>query len=194
MSEQPTGEVIATASAQTPIEGTSAPELDEAALKAHPLYQEMERQKNAAEQKASSAEGRLKKVAKSASEDDDDSNKTNQTNEVDSELDWKIDNNSRVKLVKDEYASELAILKSAGAKETNEIRTIALERAEQKKGIIADTSDIERQAAMSSAPGTISRMKSNPVELTEYDKRFGITAERKRELQEKYPGLKEDVF
>lgn len=186
MSDKPTDDVV-TASTQTVDETHSATEIDEAALKAHPLYQDLERQKDAAEQKASSAEGRLKKVSEHVTE------KKPEPKEEDSELDWKIENSSRMKLVKDEYASELAILKSAGAKETSTIRSIALERAEQKKGITVDTSDNERQAAMSGAPGTISRMKSNPVPLTEHDRRFGLTAERKQALQEKYPELKEEV-
>src|SRR3990167_5878717 len=187
MPDEPTVVPDDTASSKTPEQGESSSEIDEAALKAHPLYQDLERQKDAAEQKASSAEGRLKKVS------DHISDKKKDVPAEESELDWKIDQNSRIKLVKDEYVTQLNLLKSAGAKETNEIRTIALERAEQKKGITVDTSDIERQAATSGAPGTISRMKSNPVPLTEHDRRFGITAERKKALQEKYPDLVEEL-
>lgn len=188
MPDEPTVVIDDTASKQTLEKGQPASDIEEAALKAHPLYQELERQKDAAEQKASSAEGRLKKVSEHVSDKKKDEPKAEE-----SELDWKIDQNSRIKLVKDEYLTQLTLLKSAGAKETNDIRTIALERAELKKGITVDTSDIERQAANSGPPGTISRMKSNPVHLTEHDRRFGLTAERKKELQEKYPDLIEEL-
>lgn len=187
MSDQPTGDELAPASTQTPDEGQSASEIDEAALKAHPLVQELERQKNAAEQKALSAEGRLKKVAEHMSDKKED------PKQEDSELDWKLDNNSRIKIVKDEYQRALTELKEAGAKETNAIRTAALELAERRRGVTVDTSDVERQAAMSSAPGISSRTNSNPVPLTEHDRRFGLTPERKKELQEKYPELTEEI-
>lgn len=188
MSDQPTGDELAAASSQSPEEGHTASEIDEAALKAHPLYQELEQQKNAAEQKASSAEGRLKKVADHISE-----RKEEPAKQEDSELDWKLDHNTRIRIVKDEYQEALKELKAAGAKETNAIRTAALELAEKRKGVTVDTSDVERQAAMSSAPGTISRLKSNPVPVTEHDRRFGLTPERKKELQDKYPELAEEV-
>lgn len=186
MSDKPT--VTDPASVQTPEQGQSASDIDEAALKAHPLYQELERQKDAAEQKATSAEGRLKQVAERLSDKPKETPKAE-----DSELDWKIENSPRVQLVKEEYLAELTRLKNSGAKETNDIRTIALERAEHKKGIQNDTSDHVRQAQMSAAPGTLSRTKETPVALTEHDKRFGLTAERKQKLQEKYPELKEEV-
>ena len=134
-----------------------------------------------------SKSSRLKKLEEAVKNEDE-------PKPEESELDWKIENSPRIKLVKDEYQAELTRLKSAGAKETNDIRLIALERAEQKKGIHLDTSDAERQAAMSGAPGTISRGKTNPVPLTEHDRRFGLTSDRKKELQEKYPELKEEVF
>lgn len=190
MSDKPNAEELSTASTQTPsTEGQSAPKVDEAAFKAHPLYQELERQKIAAEQKASSAEGRLHKVAETMS----DEKKVEPVKIEESEMDWKLDHNSRVKVVKDLYQTELSELKAAGAKETNSIRTKALELAEKKAGVTTDTSDVERQAATSSSPGITARTKSNPVPLTEHDRRFGITADRKKELEDRYPELKEEI-
>lgn len=113
--------------------------------------------------------------------------------EPDDEIDWKIENAGRIKLVKAEYQAELDELTANGAKPTNAIRQKALELAELRKGVVkrTDASENARQAAMSSESGTIDRSKQAPARLTEHDKRLGLTAERKRELEEKYPDLKE---
>lgn len=114
---------------------------------------------------------------------------------LEGEIDWKAENLNRIKLVKEEYLKELEEFQSSGAKITDKIREKALELAEARKGVIrsTDTSDVQRQAAMGSETGVLNRSKPAPVRLTEHDKRLNLTAERKRQLEEKYPDLKEGV-
>lgn len=110
----------------------------------------------------------------------------------DDEVDWKIENAGRMKLVKDEYLKNLAELTEAGAKPTNAIREKALQLAEIEKGVSkssSSSSEGERQAANSGPAASVQRSTSAPVNVTEHDRRFGITEKRKKELQEKYPDL-----
>jgi hypothetical protein len=70
----------------------------------------------------------------------------------------------------------------------------ALRLAELDKGITkSSSSDVERQAATSSAPSYVQRATAPKVTLTEHDERFGITADRKAELLKKYPDLADEL-
>jgi len=112
----------------------------------------------------------------------------------DTEVDWKIENASRLKLVKDEYNRHLAEMQADGAKLTPALRERALKLAELDKGILkSSSSEADRQAANSSPAASTLRNTSPSVEVTEHDKRFNIDAKRKKELQEKYPDLLEEV-
>lgn len=103
----------------------------------------------------------------------------------DTEVDWKIENASRLKLVKPEFQSYLA---------KGIPRDEALKLAELDKGILkSSSSEADRQAANSSPAASTLRNTSPSVEVTEHDKRFNIDAKRKKELQEKYPDLLEEV-
>lgn len=99
------------------------------------------------------------------------------------ETDFKIYNAERIRLCKPEYDA----LRAKGLDPAE-----ALDYAEAKRGIRNDTSEASRQASTASAPGLVSRSSESPVRLTEHDKRFGLSAERKRELKAKYGEYLED--
>ncbi|QGH72479.1 MAG: hypothetical protein [Siphoviridae sp. ctpQM7] len=106
-----------------------------------------------------------------------------------SELDWKLENIGRIKLVKDDYKNELADFEASGVKLTPVIMEKALRLAEEKSGV-RSSSEANRQFAMSSPPATVNRDASSEddVTLTETDKRLGVSLETKRKHRELVEG------
>jgi hypothetical protein len=98
---------------------------------------------------------------------------------VEDETDFKIENASRIKLVKDEYKKELADLQATGAKLTPSLMDKALALAELKRGVTTSP-DTLRQQMSASAPAMVNRdADSSDISLTENDVRLGVTPEIK---------------
>lgn len=102
---------------------------------------------------------------------------------TENEIDWKIENADRIKLVKPELQTYLA---------KGIPRDEALRLAELDKGVTKSSPDAGRQAATSGTASFVQRSTTPEVALTEHDRRFGLTAQRKKELQQKYPDLLEE--
>ena len=100
----------------------------------------------------------------------------------DSDIDFKIENAGRIKLVKEDFKQELADLKAAGAKTTPAIMEKALSLAESRHGIPTKSSDVQRQAGASSPSSVTDRSldAETDVPLTESDRAFGVTPEAKK--------------
>lgn len=133
------------------------PEITEDAVKAHPLYQELEKKHSAARQGMDKANIELKqKPAEAPSED---------------ETLWLIENAAEVKLVKDEFAS----YKAKGYSKDDALRLAKLD-----KGLISGSkAENIRQAATATAPATVDR-SAEEVELSDTDKRLGISKDTKK--------------
>ena len=88
--------------------------------------------------------------------------------------DWRIDNKSRISLVKDEYENELSELQELGAKPTLAIREKALRLAEEKVGVkTAKTSE--------PLPGpSVDRGGQREPTMTTTDHDFNIKPETKK--------------
>ncbi len=103
------------------------------------------------------------------------------------DIDFKIENAGRIKLVKDDYQKHLSDLQAAGAKLSPSLMEKALKLAESEKGITSK-SEASRQEASASAPSVVNREASaSEVTLTEADRAFGVTPQ----IKEKWKHLVE---
>lgn len=84
------------------------------------------------------------------------------------DIDFKIENAGRIKLVKPEYQTYLA----KGYSNAD-----ALRLAELDKGIAASSPEALRQQASASAPGIVNRESSEEITLSETDRRFNVKPE-----------------
>lgn len=146
--------------AQTP---PAQPEITEDAVKAHPLYQELERKHSAARQGMDKANIE-KKEAQKASE-----NSVPQEDTL-----WLIENAADLKLVKNEFAS----YKAKGYSQDDALRLAKLD-----KGLLSGSkAENARQAATATAPATVDRSEED-VEVSETDKRFGVSKDTKKKYR-----------
>lgn len=101
------------------------------------------------------------------------------------DLEWRLENKERIAVVKDEYD---AILSEGynGEKVSNKI---ALELAEKMAKIDSTETKRTRQDDISTPSTTVRNIDMKGYE-TEEDRALGLTLERKRKLEEKYPHLK----
>ena len=89
-------------------------------------------------------------------------------------LDWKIDNTNRIKLVKEQYETELSELQEGGAKLSNTMREKALKLAEASLGV-------KKADSTEPLPGpSIDRGGQREPKLTVEDAAFGIKPETKK--------------
>ncbi len=95
------------------------------------------------------------------------------------DMNWAINNNPRVALVKDVYEKELADLESLGAKVTNAAKSKALEAAELKAGVAKSTVSTPDTSFPSPS---IDRSATRQVRMTEFDQQLKV----KPETIEKY--------
>jgi len=137
--------------------------------------EELKKKLAAAETEAQRWKGRVEKATKTAK-------KEGSISEED--LDWKIANVDRIKLVKDTYQKELDELAATGAKVTNELREKALKLAEASSNIrTAAPSD-------SSFPAPeVDRSGGKPITLNPYAKAMNV----KQETIEKFKDYVEGV-
>jgi hypothetical protein len=101
------------------------------------------------------------------------------------ELEWKLENKERIKLVEEEYSR---ILEEgwSGEKVSNRI---ALELAEKQAKI--DTSGTKRSRQSDMSTPSVTARASNPKGYEdEIDRELGLTIEKKRKLEEKHPHLR----
>lgn len=95
------------------------------------------------------------------------------------DMNWAIDNNPRVALVKDAYEKELKELEDLGAKITNAAKTKALDAAERITGIAKSTNET---SGTNLPPPSIDRSGKKQIRMTESDQQMKI----KPETIEKY--------
>ena len=112
--------------------------------------------------------------------------KTKKTDETDEDLtDWKIMNADDIKMAGKEYQDEVAFFKSQGIKVTQVVLERALTNAKAKKGLSgkSDDGELKRQAETSEASqGETRRSKSKLPQLTEQQKKLGLTPEKIAEI------------
>ncbi len=104
------------------------------------------------------------------------------------ELEWKLTNKDRIALVQEEYDTIVA----EGFEGEVVSKTVALELAEKQAKVDTSGASRERSNDMST-PSLTARNEETPIQVTETDLKFGITAEKKRELEKKHPHLKEPL-
>lgn len=172
------------------------PTISDEDVTSHPKYKELQEKHSAARKgmdnsnltsKEKDAEiARLKVLAGEEEESEPEEQPAYATKEDLAKSAWELKNASRIELVDEEYNKIL----SEGFEGDPVTNAVALELAE--KAMKVDNGGSERQSAMSQ-PSTTTRKTEPDVELTEYDTKFGLTAERKRELEKEFPSLKEAV-
>lgn len=137
--------------------------------------EELKKKLAAAETEANRWKGRVEKATKSQ--------KKAEPTLSEEDLDWKIANVDRIKLVKEAYQKELDELASTGAKLTNTLREKALKLAEAQSNIKTTASD----GALPSPE--IDRSGSKPAAFNQYAKSMGV----KQETIEKFKDYVEGV-
>ncbi len=102
------------------------------------------------------------------------------------ELEWRLENKDRIKLVEEEYQQIL----DEGYEGEKVTPKIALELAEKKAKI--DTSGTKRSRQDDiSTPSITARNERGKGYESESDKLLGLTAEKKKKLLQKHPHLQE---
>jgi hypothetical protein len=101
------------------------------------------------------------------------------------ELEWKLTNKDRIALVEETYNKIL----DEGFEGEKVGRKSALAIAE-KIVLKNDNTSVKRGRQDDMSGSSVTNRVSEPeTELNEYERRFGITAKRKKELQKKYPEI-----
>ncbi len=143
---------LPTNATDSPLDNQNAEDMDKDAA-AETDEEKAERLRN----EAKMWEGRAKKARKDAEE------KSKPLSEA--EVDWRIDNKSRISLVKDAYEKELKDLEELGVKMTLAARSKALENAEAR-GLPRNSPNSD-----SSLPSpTVDRSATAPIKLSEFDR------------------------
>ena len=169
-------------------------------ITSHPKYKEME-EKHAAARKGmdkanlskkelEAENARLRVLAGQESEDDEvpDEQPKSVTEKELAELEWKIKNEKRIALVEDDYEEIL----EEGYQGEKVSKNVALELAEKRAKIDSSSAQRDRHQDMATSSVT-NRSAEEPIEITDYDRKFGITEKKKRNLERKYPHLKEPI-
>jgi hypothetical protein len=102
------------------------------------------------------------------------------------ELEWKLENKDRISLVQEEYDQILA----EGYEGEKVSKRVALELAEKRAKVDTAEAKRNRQNDMTT-PSTTTRTIDPQGYESEHERRLGLTIEKKRKLEEKYPHLKE---
>ncbi len=135
--------------------------------------EELKEKLAAAESEAKRMKGRLEKARvgkESVSEDD---------------MNWAINHNPRVALVKEAYDKELTELEALGAKVTNATKTKALENAERITGIAKATVSTPDTSFPSPS---VDRSASAQVRMTDFDRQLKVKPETVKEYRDYVEG------
>lgn len=107
------------------------------------------------------------------------------SNEI-KELEWKLENKERIKLVQSEYETIL----TEGYQGEKVSKMVALELAEKQAKV--DTSGTKRVRSDDMTTPSVTTRNVDPTGYEdEMDERLGLTMEKKRKLEERHPHLKQ---
>lgn len=102
------------------------------------------------------------------------------------DLEWKLENKERIDLVKDEYEKILV----EGYQGETVSKKIALELAEKQARV--DTSGTKRSRQDDMTTPSVTTRNVDPTGYEDdLDRALGLTAEKKRKLEERHPHLKQ---
>lgn len=101
------------------------------------------------------------------------------------DLEWKLENKERITLVKDEY--ERILVEGFNGEKVSKV--IALELAEKMARVDRSATQRGRQDDMTTPSHTIRNVDPKGY-ADEFDRELGLTAEKKKKLEERHPHLR----